>query len=142
MPRLTQEQSLKLLQDAKAIVDGLHVVDDATVFRAIRVGKGAIERVFGPDSDHMRDLTSELSNVIANSSKMNVVRGMLNSALDVITLFWDAERAEPEETPQGNASSSDSRVVFVIHGRQKRSDMHAFLRAIGLTPLEWGQARK
>ena len=33
-------------------------------------------------------------------------------------------------------------LVFVIHGRQLRGNFHAFLRAIGLKPLEWSEARR
>jgi len=33
-------------------------------------------------------------------------------------------------------------LVFVIHGRQFLDPFHAYLRALGLKPLEWSQARK
>jgi predicted nucleotide-binding protein len=36
----------------------------------------------------------------------------------------------------------DKQSVFVIHGRQTSSEFHHFIRAIGLRPLEWSQARK
>lgn len=35
----------------------------------------------------------------------------------------------------------DPSIVFTIHGRQLIGEFHDFLRAIGLKPLEWGQAR-
>jgi predicted nucleotide-binding protein len=54
-------------------------------------------------------------------------------------------------TPRGRARSTKRPVVtinnnsiFVVHGRdgQLNTDMFAFLRAIGLNPLEWSQAIK
>lgn len=43
--------------------------------------------------------------------------------------------------PSSHEASPDPRKVFVVHGRneQLRSDFFAFLRAIGLQPLEWSQ---
>jgi predicted nucleotide-binding protein len=37
---------------------------------------------------------------------------------------------------------SDGRTVFVVHGRNQaaRKAMFAFLRAVGLNPLEWSEA--
>ena len=41
-----------------------------------------------------------------------------------------------------DGSAPDSRKVFVIHGRNEpaRKSLFAFLRALGLTPIEWSQA--
>ena len=45
------------------------------------------------------------------------------------------------ETPAIELPSNDSRDVFVVHGRneQARDALFAFLRAIGLHPLEWSE---
>ncbi len=42
------------------------------------------------------------------------------------------------------SSGIDSRKVFVVHGRDQRlrADLFAFLRAIGLAPIEWSEAVK
>jgi hypothetical protein len=57
-----------------------------------------------------------------------------------------------EQRPQGHARRSSRKPVvtinnnsiFVVHGRdtQLNTDIFAFLRAIGLNPLEWSQAIK
>ena len=50
-------------------------------------------------------------------------------------------REVASETPAIELPSSDSRDVFVVHGRneQARDALFAFLRAIGLHPLEWSE---
>jgi predicted nucleotide-binding protein len=56
--------------------------------------------------------------------------------------------AQPIISPAGASSpplsspASDSRIVFVVHGRNEalRKSMFDFLRAIGLKPLEWSEA--
>jgi predicted nucleotide-binding protein len=42
------------------------------------------------------------------------------------------------------AKATDAKAVFVVHGRntKARTAMFAFLRSLGLAPLEWSQARK
>jgi hypothetical protein len=42
----------------------------------------------------------------------------------------------------GNTHPANARIVFVVHGRNEpaRKSMFAFLRAIGLRPLEWSQS--
>ena len=75
---------------------------------------------------------------------------MLQSRIDEITQFWPDEEPEiagprtmSDNDPTGRAptpSPSNDR-VFVIHGRQLLGHFHAFLRAIGLKPLEWSNAR-
>jgi len=74
-----------------------------------------------------------------------LVRAGLNphedvTLLDIMT-FLDA--AIPAEV-KGETSMPNTRNVFVIHGRNRpaRDAMFEFLRAVGLTPLEWGQAVK
>lgn len=65
-------------------------------------------------------------------------RAFLNARLEEVNRYWGSVQDEPSsaEKPQ------DPQTVFVVHGRQKLGDLHNFLRALGLTPLEWSQARK
>lgn len=51
----------------------------------------------------------------------------------------DERKSKPHSSVKENP---DIRKVFVIHGRDKRlrSGMFSFLRAIGLSPLEWTEA--
>ncbi len=48
---------------------------------------------------------------------------------------------DPEELSEAQVPSSDTRDVFVVHGRneQGRDALFAFLRSIGLHPLEWSE---
>lgn len=50
----------------------------------------------------------------------------------------------PVESSETQDPSSDTRKVFVVHGRndQARNALYGFLRAIGLHPLEWDEARQ
>ena len=50
----------------------------------------------------------------------------------------------PEESSGMQIPSSDTRKVFVVHGRndQARNALYGFLREIGLHPLEWDEARQ
>ena len=47
-----------------------------------------------------------------------------------------------EKKPENEMEEPDPRSVFVVHGRDEeiRKSMFAFLRAIGLNPMEWSQA--
>jgi predicted nucleotide-binding protein len=107
-----------------------------------------------PDTDFQESYVSGLRSA----------RAMLESRIDEITQFWQ----EPEPMPQSGVevlSRAEARIeglsriareyggtprsspehpelVFVIHGRQLLADFHAFLRSLGLKPLEWSQARK
>ena len=75
-----------------------------------------------------------------------LVRAGLNPVDEKVTLtdikgFLDA--TEPADV-LGETTMPDTRNVFVIHGRNRpaRDAMFDFLRAVGLNPLEWGQAVK
>ena len=48
---------------------------------------------------------------------------------------------EMDARPVAAVHPGDPAVVFTIHGRQLIREFHHFLRAIGLKPLEWSQAR-
>jgi predicted nucleotide-binding protein len=75
-----------------------------------------------------------------------LVRAGLNPVDENVTLtdimaFLDA--TDPAQF-RGETNMQDTRNVFVIHGRNRpaRDAMFEFLRAVGLNPLEWGQAVK
>jgi predicted nucleotide-binding protein len=70
---------------------------------------------------------------------LSSARAFLQSKVDEITKFWPATEQASQADPGIN--SENSSLVFVIHGRQYLTEFHAFLRAIGLKPLEWSQAR-
>lgn len=50
----------------------------------------------------------------------------------------------PSEAAPPEAPELDRSKVFVVHGRNEslRDSMFSFLRALGLQPIEWGQARR
>jgi hypothetical protein len=65
-------------------------------------------------------------------------RAILLSRIDEIKEFWQY-RGETQFDPE---QPGDPQLVFVIHGRQKLGEFHDFLRALGVKPLEWSQARR
>lgn len=78
-------------------------------------------------------------------------RAMLSSRLDEVLQFWPDDEPIPTVGSNDQQSSSslvkaslptNPALVFVIHGRQLLGEFHDFLRAIGLTPLEWSKARR
>lgn len=54
------------------------------------------------------------------------------------------ERTTARENPRRRPKPKDPRKVVVVYGRDKklRDALYAFLRSIGLDPIEWGQAMK
>ncbi len=69
----------------------------------------------------------------------------ISSSAIIGSHIGDALQKEHRAGP-GEATSvvlADPRLVFVIHGRdtKRRAAMFDFLRAIGLKPIEWSQAR-
>lgn len=64
-------------------------------------------------------------------------RSFLNTRLNEVKSYWN----QPAPDTKENILPVDPRKVFVIHGRQKLGDFHQFLRAIGLAPIEWSEAR-
>jgi predicted nucleotide-binding protein len=75
---------------------------------------------------------------------------LLHALIDEIRKYWadDGTSLNPQGQETAGISSpreaKDSKRVFVVHGRNEamRKSMFAFLRAIGLTPIEWSQARE
>ena len=84
--------------------------------------------------------TPESSFDKAFRSGLGSARAMLLSRIDEITQFWP-ETDIPMKSNNRVVGPAHPELVFVIHGRQLLSDFHSFLRALGLTPLEWSKAR-
>lgn len=68
-------------------------------------------------------------------------RAVLLSRIDEVKEFWP-EAGPSTEVFIAQEQPRDAQLVFVIHGRQKLAEFHDFLRALGLRPLEWSQARR
>jgi predicted nucleotide-binding protein len=79
------------------------------------------------------------------------VTAVLQSMTEEIRTYWheDGTALNPQGTAAAlsadvtsNAPAADPRIVFIVHGRNgpARKSLFAFLRAIGLQPLEWSQA--
>ena len=69
-------------------------------------------------------------------------RAMLQSRIDEVTQFWPQSGFAASSGDSNHSTKpSDPGLVFVIHGRQLVAELHDFLRAIGLRPLEWSAAR-
>lgn len=64
-------------------------------------------------------------------------RAFLEARIEEIKTFG-LDQDFTQVTPK---SHGDPSVVFTIHGRQLISEFHDFLRALGLKPMEWSQAR-
>jgi hypothetical protein len=69
-------------------------------------------------------------------SQISVAVESISSYLSTASMAHDSGKADRERRP------TNPELVFVIHGRQLVSDFHTFLRALGLKPLEWSEARR
>jgi predicted nucleotide-binding protein len=115
--------------------------------------KTTLKRLFPHDTDQLHEFElipfapKGMSNAIPISAVehsylqgLASARAFLRSRITDIRQFSSGtELCSINEAP---GRATNSRLVFVIHGRQKLGDFHAFLRAINLQPLEWSQARK
>lgn len=72
---------------------------------------------------------------------LSSARALLQSRIDEIDEFWAEDGSGPVSESEPIAPL-DPALVFVIHGRQSLPPFHDFLRAVGLRPLEWSQARR
>ncbi|RYG25236.1 hypothetical protein EON82_07875 [bacterium] len=61
-------------------------------------------------------------------------RAELQSRIDELNLLWE-DNADLSGSGAATVQLTHPDSVFVIHGRQKLSDFHAFLRALGICPL-------
>ena len=64
----------------------------------------------------------------------------LESCIREIDKYW----SDNGETKNKNNQTPDTKKVFVVHGRdgRLRDDFFAFLRSLGLNPIEWSEALK
>lgn len=72
---------------------------------------------------------------------LNSAHAMLQSRIDEINTYWQIDDQKRSASIKAELPTMPE-LVFVIHGRQKLTDFHNFLRAIGLKPLEWSAARR
>jgi predicted nucleotide-binding protein len=70
-----------------------------------------------------------------------VLRAQIANATQKIADHISSNSTSATPTPAVSRPTNPE-LVFVIHGRQLREEFHAFLRAIGLKPLEWSDARR
>lgn len=70
-----------------------------------------------------------------------VLRSQVSAAIQKLSDYLPGDSA-PAGSPQSAAAPANPELVFVIHGRQLQEEFHAFLRALGLRPLEWADARR
>jgi predicted nucleotide-binding protein len=124
----------------------------------------ALKHIFPDEKEYVKefdDISFSLSVMFGDTpesefdeafrSGLHSARAMLQSRVDEIAQFWPEDsRRNPAEVKvgiggaavvPGSHKPTNPEDVFVIHGRQLLGDFHDFLRALGLKPLEWSQAR-
>lgn len=131
---LSKTEAVKILTDVLKVLQSSPKINESDAQRAVRTSSIVFDRVFGPNSYYVATIPSP---AYAISTRIDTCIGLLHAAIDEVTLLWEEGKTMSDPNPV-----SDPALVFVIHGRQKQGDMHAFLRAIGLKPLEWSQARR
>lgn len=84
----------------------------------------------------------QASNILVTLSDEWLVADTGKDVTDERIIEPPASQVEPGD-PNIGESADRQRTVFVVHGRdhELRDSMFAFLRAVELKPLEWGQAR-
>ena len=131
---------------------GLPIFIDGTVIPAEEIERILISKT-AQDSQHVGKIVSEerkrliASGILDFSGPSNAQR-IANKGEDVTDEFiWGPPGSDSQETSQDvqhSRPSTENRTVFVVHGRNKkaRNAVFAFLRSIGLDPLEWSVAVK
>jgi predicted nucleotide-binding protein len=73
-----------------------------------------------------------------------VLRSQISLATETLSsnLGVSVTSAEPQSHQAPIGSPANPELVFVIHGRQLLEEFHIFVRALGLKPLEWSEARR
>lgn len=117
-----------------------------------RDAQTTLRRVFGDSSPQLRDFNSirYLPLIHGQYSQSHVldaafIQGLENAhaciaaAIDELVQFG---LSVSSTAAHRSTSATDQRAVFVVHGRDQRlrAAMFAFLRAIGLKPMEWSHA--
>jgi len=76
------------------------------------------------------------------SGSADALRSQLAAAIERISDSVDTSSKTQASAGEKKIGPTHPDLVFVIHGRQLLGDFHIFLRAIGLKPLEWSEARR
>jgi predicted nucleotide-binding protein len=124
--------------------------------------EAAIQHIFPKDDKYLpqfrdiRFVTTAYSAAVEPGAAEGAFRSGLDEAdclihamLEEIKTYWSETgklvipQHQAKGTGIGHTRPRDPRAVFVVHGRNEaiRSSMFTFLRAIGLTPLEWSGLR-
>jgi predicted nucleotide-binding protein len=74
-------------------------------------------------------------------AQAEALRTQLSVAIQKISDYIRSD-SKPVASAQDGTRPTNPELVFVIHGRQLLEDFHDFLRALGLKPLEWSDARR
>ncbi len=103
-----------------------------------------IEGVFRSIPEHLRNRGAQVAHdAIHKKSEFECVNLKTHAQrkIEILRREHELERAKQED-PMAPLEGGDKRKVWVVHGRnlKARDAMFAFLRAIGLKPMEWGEA--
>lgn len=117
--------------------------------------KVAITNIFGSNTENLKDFdkitfTLSVSSTLTPPSEFHkaYLRGLTKSAailqsmIDEIDQYWTSSTPKTKETSSAPSITNDATKVFVVHGRNTklRDAVFAFLRSVGLNPIEWNQA--
>lgn len=147
----------KRIDDVKSLQTDKVLYDDQRVTNVEKSIINAILETYGPRSPQYKEnqyLEIWHGPKIIGMQRPNVQRSFENGIPQTITLIegliadLEERKAEFPSEPVSSApeqrapATADSRKVFVIHGRDEktRKAMFDFLRALGLSPLEWNHA--
>lgn len=161
-PQLAPDAAIKALEALKA-----EARDPSAIYREGEAAQsswkskvlGVVSRSLGPDSElaqKLRDNTYSLGFYVDGMPDSAFVEafvegigravGYVDAAIFELNLMQEATIKEDAQASPRVAERvlpvPDPRAVFVIHGRNSaaRDAMFAFLRALGLLPIEWSQA--
>jgi predicted nucleotide-binding protein len=84
----------------------------------------------------------EINLFFEGHGRAEVLRSQLAVAIQKISGYMNATDSNPAAPSDSAVKPQNPELVFVIHGRQLLEDFHTFLRALGLKPLEWSEARR
>ena len=163
MMKPTKERAIEQLQralDAIPEVMGINYRSPLS-YTWRRNTKIAIAEIFGENSNEVRefdDIRYPVANPTAPPSmrprnemiaqqeyenNLNQTAGLLTSMIDQIGMTdWTTTRGTAATVGSEGGISVATERVFVVHGRNQmaRNATFAFLRSIGLQPLEWNEA--
>jgi predicted nucleotide-binding protein len=114
----------------------------------------AIRNIFAGSTSHIQDFENQLLGLLVDRYTsglqrhnhylkfLDTSRAILESMIEEIDQYWPSSTPPTKETARALSILSDPTKVFVVHGRNTKllQAMFAFLRSIGLNPIEWNQA--